>query len=183
MKPNSTHNFDVHFKLETDRLLLRPFTLNDLDAFSIICADPEVMRYIGNGKPLDRDTVNELLTWIILKYEEQGFGVLAVVLRENNQLLGFCGLIRQIVDGQSYIELGYRLDRAFWGKGLASEAARCIRDYAINQLNLPRLISIIHIDNMASKNVARKVGMHHLKQTSFKENCVDVFYMDHKASD
>ncbi len=54
-----------NFKLETERLILRPFTLLDLDAFTLICADPEVMRFIGNGKPLDKEAVKELLTWII----------------------------------------------------------------------------------------------------------------------
>ena len=71
----------------------------------------------------------------------------------------------------------YRLDRAFWGKGIATEAAQSIKDYALNQLNIASLVSIIHVDNMASKRVAQKVGLDYMKQTNFKGNLVDIFYI------
>lgn len=173
MKTAPLHNF----KLETDRLILRPFTLYDLDDFALICADPEVMRFIGNGKPINKEAVKELLVWILSQYEEFGYGVYAVTWKENNQLLGFCGLIRQIIDDEPHIELGYRLDRAFWGKGIAAEAAQSVKEYAFNQLNIGKLVSIIHVDNMASKRVAQKAGMSHMKQTYFKGNLLDVFYI------
>ena len=173
MSPLSIDNF----KIETERLILRPFTPNDLDNFALICADPEVMRFIGNGKPLNQEAVKGLLTGIISQYEELGFGLLAVTLKENNQLLGFCGLIRQIVDEEPHIELGYRLARAFWNKGIATEAAQSIKDYAFNQLNIANLVSIIHVDNMASKRVAQKVGLIHIKTTHFKEKLVDVYFI------
>lgn len=173
----STSNFDFKFNIETERLLLRPFTINDLDDFALICANPDVMRFIGNGKPLDKETVKEqLLSWIG-GYEEQGFGLLALTLKENKKLLGFCGLMRQVVDDETYIELGYRLDRAFWGKGIATEAALAIKKYTVNQLGISNLISIIQVDNIASKKVAQKVGMSHMKQTYFKGILVDVFYL------
>ena len=173
MKTISLNNL----KIETERLILRPFNLHDLDAFALICADPEVMRFIGNGEALAKGATKELLVWIISQYEELGFGVLAVTLKENNKLLGFCGLIRQVVDNEQHIELGYRLDRAVWGQGMATEAAQAIKEYAFNQLNVPHLVSIIHVNNMASKQVAQKVGLSHMKQTNFKGNLVDVFYI------
>ncbi len=166
-----------NLKIETERLILRPFNLNDLDAFASICADPEVMRFIGNGKALETEATEELLGWIISQYEELGFGLLAVTLKEDNKLLGFCGLIRQIIDNEQHIELGYRLDRAFWGQGIATEAAQAMKDYAFNQLNITHLVSIIHVDNMASKQVAKKIGLSHMKQTHFKGNLLDVFYI------
>ena len=166
-----------NFKLETKRLILRSFNLDDLDAFALICADSEVMRFIGNGKTLEKEATKELLVWIISQYEEFGFGLLSVTLKENNKLLGFCVLIRQVIDNETHIELGYRLDRAFWGQGIATEAAHAIKDYAFSQLNSPHLVSIIHIDNMASKQVAKKVGLSPMKQTLFKGNLVDIFYI------
>lgn len=169
--------FDPNLIIETDRLLLRPFNMNDLDSFSLICADPMVMRYIRDGAPLDREATKQLLLWIISRYEEQGFGLLALTLRENKTLLGFCGLIEQTVDEKLYIELGYRLSQDFWGKGIATEAAQAIRNYAFSELNLPNLISIIHSENLPSKRVAQKVGMKHMKRTHFKDVLVDVFYM------
>lgn len=166
-----------NLKIETERLILRPFNLHDLDALALICADPKVMRFIGNGKAIGREATEELLIWIISQYEELGFGLLAVTLKEDNKLLGFCGFIRQVIDSETHIELGYRLDRAFWGKGIATEAAQAVKDYAFNQLNIPHLISIIHVDNIASKQVAQKIGLSHMKQTHFKGNLVDVFYI------
>jgi len=177
METTPLHNF----KIETDRLILRPFTLEDLDDFALICADPEVMRFIGNGKPINKEAVKELLAWILSQYEEFGYGVYAVTLKENNQLLGFCGLIRQIIDDEPHIELGYRFDRAFWGKGIATEAAQSIKDYAFTQLNIANLVSIIHVDNMGSKRVAQKVGLDYMKQTNFKGNLVDIFYIKRVA--
>lgn len=183
MKTISASDAGYDLKIETGRLILRPFNMADLEAFSLICADPEVMRFIGDGKALDMETVKQrMLSWIS-SYNEQGFGLLALTLKENNKLLGFCGLIEQVVDGESYVELGYRLDRTFWGKGIATEAALSIRDYAFNQLDIPYLISIIHVDNTASKMVAHKIGMNHMKQTHFKGVLVDVFHITKSSSD
>ncbi|WP_412755913.1 GNAT family N-acetyltransferase [Legionella bozemanae] len=177
MKTTSVRKFDPNLKIETERLTLRPFTLDDLDRFSLICADPEVMRFIGTGKPLDRETVKQQMMSWIASYKEKGFGLLALTQKDNKKLLGFCGLLQQTVDGELYIELGYRLERNSWSKGIATEAAKAIRDYAFKQLGLAHLISIIQIDNVASKKVAQKVGMDHLKRTYFKDVSVDVFYM------
>lgn len=164
-----------NFKITTDRLSMRPFNRGDVQAFSKICENPEVMRYIGNGKPLDIDTVRSNITnWIAL-YEQRGYGLFALILKENNQLIGFCGLIHQMVDEENFIELGYRLDQAFWGKGMATEAALAIKNYALNQLKIPTLISIIHHENVASKNVALKIGMKLMKKTTFKDVVVDVY--------
>ncbi len=77
--------------------------------------------------------------------------------------------MRQIIDNETHIELGYRLDLSFWGQGIATEAAEAIKDYAFNQLNIPHQVSIIHVDNMASKQVAQKIELNHMKQTNFKE--------------
>jgi ribosomal-protein-alanine N-acetyltransferase len=168
------------FKIETARLIMCPFIMDDMDVFSKICNNPKVMRYIGNGQPLDRETVKTQITnWISL-YERQGYGLLAVRLKENNQLIGFCGLLHQMVDEENLIELGYRLDEKFWGKRLATEAALAIKNYALNQLKIPRLISIIHHENVASKNVASKVGMEFMKRTPFKDVLVDVYLLEKK---
>lgn len=165
-------------KIITDRLLMRPFTNDDIPSFSKICANPEVMRYIGNGMPLDRETVKAQITNWISWYEQQGYGLLALTLKENNQLIGFCGLLHQSVDGEHFIELGYRLDQAFWGKGMATEAALAIKNFAFNQLKIATLIAIIHHENTASKHVASKVGMKFMKQTNFKCVLVDVFMIE-----
>ena len=126
---------------------------------------------------MDKETVKiQITSWIDL-YKQHTYGLLALTLKGNHQLIGFCGLLHQIVDEENFIELGYRLDQAFWGNGMATEAALAIKNYALNELKIPTLISIIHHENMASKKVASKVGMTLLKKTNFKDVLVDVFYL------
>ncbi len=165
------------FQLETDRLILRPFVMTDAVAFAEICANPNVMRYIGDGKPLDLATVSSRMAdWIAL-YAQQNYGLLALTLKGTAQLIGFCGLLHQTVDGEAWIELGYRLDEQFWGKGIATEAAIAVKDYAFHQCNIPTLISIIHHENVNSKRVVEKLGMTLMKKTQFKDKLVDIFWI------
>lgn len=161
--------------IETDRIFLRPFCIADIEAFSKICANPNVMRYIGDGKPVSLAVIAEKIPEWIELYEKQKYGLMALVLKETNELIGFCGLIHQTVDGEAFIELGYRLDEAYWGKGIATEAAMAVRDYAFNELNIPMLISIMHHQNAPSKRVAKRIGMEFMKQANFKNVLVDVF--------
>lgn len=161
--------------IETERILLRPFCIEDIERFAEICANPNVMRYIGDGQPVSLEVITEKIPEWIELYEKQKYGLMALVLKKTNELIGFCGFIHQIVDGDEYIELGYRLDEAYWGRGIATEAAMAARDYAFNVLEIPLLISIINHQNDASKRVAKKVGMSLMKQTNFKNVLVDVF--------
>lgn len=163
--------------IETTRLILRPFCIKDIEPFAKICANPNVMRYIGDGKPVSLDIIREKIqAWIEL-YEKQKHGLMALILKETQSLIGFCGFLHQMVDEEAYIELGYRLDEVYWGKGIATEAATAVRDYAFQTLNLPQLISIIHHQNFASKHVAEKIGMHRMKQTHFHNILVDIYFI------
>ncbi|WP_454785482.1 GNAT family N-acetyltransferase [Legionella sp. WA2024007413] len=161
--------------IETERIFLRPFCIEDIERFAEICANPNVMRYIGDGKPVSRDVIAEKIPEWIELYKKQKYGLMGLVMKETDELIGFCGFIHQAVDESEYIELGYRLDEAYWGKGIATEAAVAVRDYAFNVLGIPMLISIINHKNEASKRVAKKVGMQLMKQTNFKNVLVDVF--------
>lgn len=163
--------------IETDRIFLRPFCINDIEPFAKICANPNVMRYIGDGKPASLKIIKEKMPEWIALYEKQKYGLMALVLKETNQLIGFCGFLHQTVDGDEYIELGYRLDETYWGKGIATEAAVAAKNYAFNVLEIPMLISIINHQNDASKRVAKKVGMQHMKRTEFKNILVDVYFL------
>ncbi len=163
--------------IETDRIFLRPFCIDDIEPFAKICRNPNVMRYIGDGKPVTLDIIAEKIPEWIALHEKQKYGLMALVMKATNKLIGFCGLIHQMVDGDEYIELGYRLDEPYWGKGIATEAAVAVRDYVFNTLDIPMLISIIHHQNDASKRVAKKVGMEWMKRTSFKNVLVDIFYL------
>jgi Acetyltransferases, including N-acetylases of ribosomal proteins len=92
----------------------------------------------------------------------------AVIERATSTLIGYCGFLHQEVDGENEIEIGYRLDPKFWNRGLATEAARAVRDHAFRDLQLNRVISLIHPDNHASRRVTEKNGMTIEKHTNFR---------------
>jgi RimJ/RimL family protein N-acetyltransferase len=146
---------------ETDRIALRPFEPADLGELAEILADPEVMRFSGGG-PWSRERTKRFIQGCVEDYSEErwGFGLWAVVHKEDARLIGYCGLSRfDDVDGAPEVEIGYRLSREYWGRGLATEAARAVRDYAFSRLGLKRLISMIERENTASIRVAEKIGM------------------------
>jgi ribosomal-protein-alanine N-acetyltransferase len=143
----------------TDRLILRPLEAADLDAFARMFADPEVVRYVGDGTTATSDEAREWLARRIGQYAADGRGMLAVVRRSDGAVIGRCGLTRWTIDGVVEDEVGYLLDRAVWGFGYATEAARAMRDHAIETHRLTRLIALIDHGNEASVRVAVKLGM------------------------
>jgi RimJ/RimL family protein N-acetyltransferase len=95
-------------------------------------------------------------------YQTWGFGPYAVVDRQRQAVIGYCGLFFfPDINGQPEVEIGYRLVRSAWGRGYATEAARAVRDFAFGDLGMQRLIAIIDPSNIASIRVAEKIGMHH----------------------
>ncbi len=148
--------------LETERLLLRHFHLFDGEALARVFGDPEVMRY-GPGIQTQvwaRDWLENCLE----DYHRLGFGPWAVVERKSSAVIGYAGLFHYPdIDGQSEIEVGYRLVRSHWGQGFATEAVTGILKYAFHVLCLPRLVALIDPQNTASIHVAEKAGMRYEK--------------------
>ena len=146
--------------LETPRLLLRPFTLDDVPALYELTSRPEVVRYVGNKPAASVAAARDLLEKGALRdYEVHGYGRHAVVLKETGGVIGFHGL--KVMDEIGETELGYSLLPAHWKKGLATEAARVVVEHAWNVLGLLRIVSLIHPENVASINVVTKLGMTH----------------------
>jgi ribosomal-protein-alanine N-acetyltransferase len=145
--------------IETERLELRPLTMNDLDALALIYGDPEVRRYFPEGA-LTYEETREELEWIIdVYYDQYGFGLWATTHKRTNEFIGRCGLLPWTIDGRLEVEVAYLLAKAYWGQGLGTEAARAILAYGFEQLHLARLICLIDPANQASANVAVKIGM------------------------
>ena len=152
--------------LQTPRLWLRPFSENDLDHLAALMANTDFMRFsLG---VLSREQTAAFLKKVTARDCEGLPSQFAVVLRADERLIGYCGFFAQVVDDVEEIEIGYRLDPDWWGQGLATEAARAVRDHGFDGLNLPRLISLIHPDNAASQRVAEKNGMTPEKETVFR---------------
>jgi [ribosomal protein S5]-alanine N-acetyltransferase len=165
--------------LDTDRLVLRRLTLEDLDAMASFYADPAVRRFFPDGT-LTRDETLEELEWILdAYYERYGYGLWATVERRSGDVIGRCGLLPFKVvrattqaglalddpdehpspDDRYEVEVAYLLARDRWGRGFATEAAAAIVAYGFEHLEVDRLISLIDPDNDASASVARRCGM------------------------
>ena len=145
-------------QLETKRLLLRPMRTTDIDALHHIFSDPKVMASFG-GELFSREQMERWLQRNLDHQNEFGYGLFSVILKVNGTLIGNCGLEQMKVGGQSLAELGYDFHSDYWNRGFATEAAVVVQDYAFDALQLPQLISLIRVGNLASRRVAEKVGM------------------------
>src|SRR5688572_7247933 len=129
--------------VETDRLFVRHVHVADLEAMAALFADPEVMHF-GPGLQTREWTRTWLRGCLEDYHEKWGFGLWAVVHREDSSVIGYCGLTRhEALAGAPEIEIGYRLKPAYWGRGLATEAARAVVDHAFRVLCLARLVAVI----------------------------------------
>ena len=142
--------------LETDRLRLRMFNDGDLDAYARIVADPEVMRYLADGKTLDREGAWRQLALITGHWSLRGYGPWAVEERATGALIGRIGFFDP--EGWPGFELGWVLARSHWGKGYAIEGARRALAYAFDELRRDHVISLIYPANTASIRVAERLG-------------------------
>jgi [ribosomal protein S5]-alanine N-acetyltransferase len=164
-------NMDI---LETERLLLREFVSEDVDALAAVLSDPETMRFYP--APLDRAGVAAWIERNRQRYADHGHGLWAMVLKSSGKVIGDCGLTRQTVDGIDEIEIGYHVRRDLWGRGYAPEAARTCQAYGFGRLGADRLISLIRPENLPSRRVAEKTGLKLWKEVMWKEmpHCVYV---------
>lgn len=160
--------------IETPRLILRHFVGADLDALAELMADADFMRF-SSGVFTREQTATFLFDRVIAPARAGLPSQFALVLREENRLIGYCGFFRQVVDQLNEIEIGYRLHRDYWNRGLATEGAQAVRNYAFDVLKLERVISLIHPENHASRRVAEKSGMKLEKTTVFRDFPVQVF--------
>ena len=146
-----------NFILETQRLRLREFVHEDVDALALILSDAETMRYYPTL--FDRAGVEEWIARNRRRYAANGHGLWAMILRSTGELIGDCGVTVQCVDGIDELELGYHLRRDHWGRGYATEAAQASRDWAFANRNAEYVISLIRPENAPSCRVAERNGM------------------------
>ena len=143
-------------QITTERLLLRPFRQDDTDAYAAIMADPEVTRYLGDGKPMARGDAWRQMAMILGHWQLRGFGLWAVEERATGALVGRIGCLEP--EGWPDFEVGYTLGRGFWGRGYATEGARAALTWARETLGRTRVISLIRPANAGSIRVAQQLG-------------------------
>ena len=148
--------------IESERLLLRWFTEDDVEPSYQMNLDPEVTRYTLDGGVHSRQEIHDLIhNNVFADYRKYGFGRFAVIHKSDNQFIGFAGL-KRLEEGE--VDLGYRLRREYWGQGIATEASRMSLEYGFGTLELLRIIAMAYAENAASINVMKKLGFHFEKQ-------------------
>jgi len=166
-------------EIETSRLRLRQFTLNDLDELYRIYRDPDLSQYIANEKPLSLEQTKAALTCIIENWQKHNFGVWAVIYKKYQKLIGHCGL--KFLENTSEIQVGYLLLKAYWGRGLGTEAASSVLNYGFEVVNLPKIVAVTKPDNIASRRVMEKIGMEYEKDAYYYYNDVVYYSISQKA--
>ncbi|MGG0658715.1 GNAT family N-acetyltransferase [Rummeliibacillus pycnus] len=143
-------------KLETNNLYLREFILEDFSSLHIIFSDEETMKYYPS--PFCIEKTKKWIEKNQQRYNKDGFGLWAVCLKGTDQVIGDCGLTKQQVDGKLEVEIGYHINKKYWGKGYATEAATSCKEFGLYQLGVNKMISIIDPQNSQSIRVAEKIG-------------------------
>jgi len=149
--------------VETARLYLRRFQLDDLDGLAGLLSDPDVMRYVGDGQPQSREVADSALQSIIRHWQEHGFGRWAAIDKETQTLIGFGGL-RSMMGTP---EVVYHFVKSYWGRGLATELASASLRYGFEERQFERIVAVAKPQNVASIRVMEKLGMRYLKHTIY----------------
>ena len=155
-------------RLETERLLLRIPEERDVEGYLGIYSDPVVMRFLGSGTS-NREDVVAVVERMRRHWERHGVGLFSVVRKEDERLLGRVGFLlwhpvrwvnamREDLEGELELEIGWTLGSEHWSRGYATEAAVACRDWALGELGWKRIVSLIARDNAASIRVAEKIG-------------------------
>ncbi|MEA5564086.1 GNAT family N-acetyltransferase [Anabaena sp. UHCC 0399] len=159
---NTLTFFDAMPEIETTRLILRHFSLDDFDSLFRLYSDAEVMRYLS---PRTKAQTQASLIKHIQHWQEHNLGMWAVVYKDSGKMIGRCGL--GFLDTTPEVELGYVLDKSYWNMGLGTEASQATLKYGFLKVKLDRIVAIARPENIASRRVIEKVGMKYQKHAHY----------------
>ena len=160
--------------IETERLILREYTTDDFDALFEIMSDPETMQHYP--APFDEERTKGWISWNLDNYKKYGFGLWAVVLKETGCFIGDCGLTIQNIDGEMLPEIGYHINKKYWRRGFAKEAARACRDWAFSNTKYDIIYSYMKYTNVGSYSTAIANGMKKVKEYPDEKNKISYAY-------
>jgi RimJ/RimL family protein N-acetyltransferase len=141
--------------LDTERLIVRDWLETDLDAFHAICSDASVMRFVSDGQVWSLQRTRAFIERAIASSAEWGYCQWPLIQKDDGSVIGFCGFVNA-VEGA---EIGWRLARGAWGRGLATEAAEAVLKHGFDSLKLSRVVATVQTSNVASLHIAEKLGM------------------------
>ena len=148
--------------IETDRLLIRPFKIEDIAPSYLMNLDTEVTKYTGDGGVVSKKEIERrIIEHVFGDYKKHGFGRLAVELKSENKFIGFTGL--KYLEDMDEVDLGYRFMKAYWGKGIATEAGIASVNLGFKTLGLSKLIAMAFPENTGSIRVLEKLDFKYEK--------------------
>jgi len=160
--------------IETERLIIRPFTMADLEATYAMNLDPEISKYTGDGGVVSKAEIERRIAENILgDYEKYGFGRLAVELKGEAKFIGFTGL--KYLDDLNEVDLGFRFLKEYWGKGIATESGRACVELGFNTLDLERIMALVLPANSGSIRVLEKLNFAFEKEIVEEGQSVKVY--------
>src|SRR4030095_15083804 len=156
--------------IETERLFFRPFALDDLPLLIEQRSDPDMNRYLGGTRMQNPDALDKRIRFYMYCYESHGFGMCPMFLKETGEMIGAGGI--PPLEDTGEIEVGYSVIKEYWGRGIATEAARGWMEFGFNQFDLERIVAVAVVENSASQHVMKKLGMSYEKtETHYGEEC------------
>jgi RimJ/RimL family protein N-acetyltransferase len=169
--------------LETERMVLRRFTVADVDHLVDLDSDPEVMRFLTGGIPTPREAIqNDILPTFLCSYEPfSGFGVFAAIRKERGEFLGWFSFRPKDVACHDEVSLGYRLRRSIWGQGYATEGTRALIRLGFTDLDVQRVVATTYQDNLASRRVMEKAGLSLVR--TYRMTMIELLTNDSTAHD
>jgi ribosomal-protein-alanine N-acetyltransferase len=159
--------------LETERLIIRQFTFDDLEALIDLRSDEDVIRYIGKRKLQNPEAIAKRLGFYIDCYAKYGYGMCALVWKETGEMIGWCGL--QPLEETGETEVGYGMSKKFWGRGIGYECARAWLEYAFTKTAARRIVAVAAPENKGSRRIMEKCGMRY-ERTGEHYGMTCVFY-------
>lgn len=159
--------------VQTERLILRPFIEQDIDALFLMNSIPEMLKYIPIAPLTTREQAADIYHNVIqADYQQHGFGRWAVEHKADNCVIGFCG--PKFLPEFNEVEIGYRYFPQYWGQGIGVEAANAAITQFID-LGIDQFIALILEGNLGSEGVAKRIGMHWREETNYHEHKVNIY--------
>ena len=143
--------------IETERLRLYPFTLDDVDRLHQLFIDPGVRKYLWDDEVISKEIAKEIIEKSVAMSEEDGKGLWSVLTRESDELIGFCGF--WFFHEPPQLEILYGIAPSHWGQGIATEAAKAMMSYGFEELRFDCIIASTDAPNLASVRVMQRIGM------------------------
>lgn len=152
--------------IETERFVLRNLEKEDAQGMFELDSDPEVLIYLGNNPLTSIEQSKKIIENVHKQYEKNGIGRWAIIDKNTEEFIGWTGLKyeEKVREDFNYYDLGYRLKKKFWGKGIATETSLISLEYGFNTLNLERISATAHVKNLASNKVLQKVRLRFVEE-------------------